>query len=263
MRGLMGTPRAVELRSVALQVSVNCSGCSRLVPVAGAVRALICAACAHRVLVPARVWLQLLQATDEHSFTAAPEAPPHSLQVQTEIGRVTVSCTAVAPCCDACALPLPPVAIGVDAELTCSGCGAALSSRSAPLWVRQELSTAMQICGCLWESDAGAPSAKVARFWVIFQGTPPRLASERSERLQSEAQERAALAARMLSDKPEPIATSSGPMFPLGSKPEVPPNRSWVIALVLVLVLVAVAYQMTRGKNADDLFDDGQSLRSR
>lgn len=250
----MGVSRAAELRPVALRLSVNCSGCGRTVALAGPLRAVRCPACDHQVVTPASVWLELLGLADRESFAAPPAAGVQRHEVQTPAGRFKLELTFVAPCCDPCALPLGLLETGATGKASCARCAATLYSQPAPLWLRHELATAMQIYAPSIESADGATRAVDGRVWVIFQGTPPSLREKRNERLQAEAQERAAISNRLLAEGPAPVVGPGGPMFPIGVVPEKPPNRTWLVALILVVLVGLMALKLMQDSREDDVF---------
>ncbi len=88
------------------------------------------------------------------------------------------------PKCDGCSAPLQLVEPGSEGRAICAACGSWLETFPAPLWVRTELPTAMQIYGAARDHEHGS-GRSVNQFWLCFQGTPPALVQQREQAIES------------------------------------------------------------------------------
>lgn len=172
------TPRAVAQRPVQLDVEVECAACHRPVPVAAPILRSMCGACSAPVELPVTTWLRLFQEIDERDFMLPDgERGTFTAEQSTPSGKITARWSPSLPRCIQCKNEIALIEPGVDSPIECGACTAKMSCSPAPVWLRSELPTAMQLYGI---ARAGEDSSVHAArgFWLTFQGTPPALSQQ-------------------------------------------------------------------------------------
>ena len=218
------TPRAVLERPVHLDIEIECAACRRLVPLAAPILRSSCGGCGAAIELPTAAWLQLLQQVDEKDFALSEDASgTFSVERATPGGRLTVRWTPSLPQCPQCKNEIQLIEPGVDSPIECGACSAKIACLPAPVWMRTELPTAMQLYGIPRAAEDSAVHA-ARGFWLTFKGTPPALSQQHRQAIE------AAIG-------PPPVSA------PVVSTPQ--PKRRWgwewyAIAVCVGLVLFAV-----------------------
>jgi hypothetical protein len=178
----MPEPRSAEQRFVLLEVEAPCARCGARAKVHGLVLRTICN-CTGAVELASPVWQELLTRIDRRSFERAPDdLAPELCEVNNPAGKLSARWRASSPSCDECGTDVPRVEPGTETSVTCTGCGRSVSTFPAPLWLRAELTTAMQIYGGARDDEHDSGRA-VHHFWLSFQGTPPAVLEAQKQNL--------------------------------------------------------------------------------
>jgi hypothetical protein len=164
-------------RSIAIEAAAECPRCRATIPLAGPVLHARCHQCAHELAISQLLWLQTLAEVDERSFDAgtlrtsagACQREQANVRLALEWSRAELSCRR-------CGAAVPQVEAGDAGEVACPVCAAPLPTFPAPPWLRSEIPTALQVYGVEYVFDAMALDASARRWWLTFQGTPPRKA---------------------------------------------------------------------------------------
>ena len=180
----MPEPRSAEQRFVLLEIEAPCSRCGARARVNGLLLRTICN-CTIAVELARPAWQELLTKVDRRSFERAPNnVAPELTEISGATGKLSARWRPSSPSCDECGTDLPRVEPGMEASVTCTSCGKSVSTFPAPLWLRAELTTAMQVYGGARDSEQET-GRKVPHFWLSFQGTPPALLEAQQQSIEN------------------------------------------------------------------------------
>lgn len=170
----MPEPRSAEQRFVLLEIEAPCSRCGARARVNGLVLRTLCN-CTVAVELARPAWHELLTVVDRRSFEREPaNVESEVTEISGATGKLGARWRPSSPSCDECGTDLPRVEPGTEGSVTCASCGRSVNTFPAPLWVRADLTTAMQIYGAA-RDDEHESGRSVHHFWLSFQGTPPAL----------------------------------------------------------------------------------------
>jgi hypothetical protein len=180
----MAEPRAAEQRAVRLEIETRCTQCGATPPVDGLLLRVMCR-CGAPIELARPNWKELLTEIDRMSFDQkVSEGQPQVAEVANSTGRLFARWRPSLPSCDGCGTPRELVEPGSTGSLTCARCTKAVESFAAPLWIRSELLTAMQLYGAARDDEHGSGRLE-HHFWLTFQGTPPELLDQHKQAIDS------------------------------------------------------------------------------
>ena len=220
-------------RLIGVDALVQCPGCAATIPLAGPVLHARCHRCGKELAISQGLWVQTLGEVDERSFEAGTTFTASGVCRREHAGiHLTVEWTRQEPACRNCTTVLRLVEPGSSGETRCSSCDMPMPTFPAPPWARAEIPTALQVYGVEYVFDAAALDAPARRWWIEFQGTPPRRAAAQQMFIEHEV----VVMSQRLPQKPE--------------------SRAYLIPLVLVvaMLLFATWYMATSVRDADDEF---------
>jgi hypothetical protein len=161
-----------------VDATLQCPRCRATLPLAGPVLHARCHRCSEQIAIPQALWLQTLGELDEQSYDAGTTRTSAGSCRRDQAGVVlALEWSRSDPRCRRCEATIPAVEAGASGETACPACQAPLSTFVAPPWLRTEIPTALQLYGVEYVFDAVALEGPARRFWISFQGTPPRKAA--------------------------------------------------------------------------------------
>jgi hypothetical protein len=165
-------------RSIGVDATLQCPRCRATLPLAGPVLHARCHRCSEQIAIPQLLWLQTLSELDEQSYDAGTtRTSAGSCRRDHDGVLLALEWARGEPACRRCGGVVPQIEPGASGETQCPACQAPLSTFPAPPWVRTEIPTALQVYGVEYVFDAVALEGPARRFWISFQGTPPRKAA--------------------------------------------------------------------------------------
>jgi hypothetical protein len=219
-------------RLIAIEAAAHCPHCRATIPLAGPVLHARCHQCGQELAISQLLWLQTLAEVDERSFDAGTlNTSAGACRREHANVHLSLEWARTDPACRRCGAPVPQVEAGVAAEVACPSCSAPLPTFPAPPWLRSEVPTALQVYGVEYVFDALALEASARRWWLAFQGTPPRKVQAKQVLLETEI---VALSHRM---------------------PQPKQSGSYTLPLLLACLLIAMgAYYVASTLKAKDDF---------
>jgi predicted RNA-binding Zn-ribbon protein involved in translation (DUF1610 family) len=164
-------------RLIAIDAAVQCTRCLATIQVAGPVLHVRCHQCGQEIAIPQLLWLQTLLEVDERSFDAGTlRTSAGACRREQANVHLAIEWSRSEPSCRRCGASVPEIEAGLAGEVGCPSCGASLPTFPAPPWLRAEVPTALQVYGVEYVFDAAALDPTARRWWLTFQGTPPRKA---------------------------------------------------------------------------------------
>lgn len=190
----MPEPRSAEQRFVLLEIEAPCARCGARAKVHGLVLRTICN-CTGAVELARPAWHELLAGIDRRSFErAADDLASELAEVGNAAGKLSARWRPSKPSCDECGTELPPVEPGTEASVPCTNCARSANTFPAPLWLRAELTTAMQVYGGA-RDDEHDSGRRMHHFWLSFQGTPPAVLEAHQQNIEKALNPHAAVTA--------------------------------------------------------------------
>jgi hypothetical protein len=180
----MPEPRSAEQRFVLLEIEAPCTRCGARARVDGLLLRTICN-CTVAVELARPAWQELLTRIDRRSFERMPSDVASELtEVSGATGKLSARWRPSSPSCDECGTDLPRVEPGTEGAVSCTSCGRSVNTFPAPLWLRAELTTAMQVYAGARDAEQHS-GRNVHHFWLSFQGTPPQLLEAQKQSIES------------------------------------------------------------------------------
>lgn len=180
----MPEPRSAEQRVVRLEIETLCPSCGATTPVDGLLLRVVCP-CGAPIELTRPTWKELLTGIDRSSFDQiATDGQPQIAEASSPVKKLFARWRASLPTCDGCGTARDLVEPGMEGKLTCARCAKTVESFPAPLWLRSELLTAMQLYGAA-RDDEHASGRLEHHFWLSFQGTPPALLDQHQQAIHS------------------------------------------------------------------------------
>jgi hypothetical protein len=219
-------------RSIGLRAALYCPRCNTSIPLGGPVLRAHCHQCQHEIVLSQALWQLALGEVDERSFEAGTtRTAAGSCRREHQGVHLFVEWSRSEVACLGCGHALPLVEPGSSGETSCSGCQMPMPALPAPPWLRTAVPGALEVYGVEYIFDAAALDEAARLWWVVFQGTPARIAAGQRAWVEQEV----ILAARAA----PPVPGSLAP---------------WVI-LVALAIIAFTAYTLFTGVKASPARD--------